>query len=202
MHGKPSITLLTHSTTSNIFTVNRAAYTVQLEGITVSKKVLTKFALVPDHTGAGQTMIDSGTQFTFLLGPVFDALRNEFISQTRGILQVLEDTDFIFQGAMDLCFRVPSTRTSFSDLPTVSLMFSGAEIVVTSDQLLYQVAGETRGNDSVYCFTFGNSELLGLEAFVIGHHHQQNVWVEFDLQNSRIGFAPIQCNVASLRLGI
>ncbi|MCL7029594.1 hypothetical protein MKW94_013923 [Papaver nudicaule] len=91
---------------------DRAAYTVQLEGIMVSKKVLTlpKYALVPDHTGAGQTMIDSGTQFTFLLGPVYDALRNEFISQTRGILQVLEDTDFIFQGAMDLCYRVPWTR--------------------------------------------------------------------------------------------
>ncbi|MCL7040055.1 hypothetical protein MKW94_013032 [Papaver nudicaule] len=183
---------------------DRAAYTVQLEGIMVSKKVLTlpKYALVPDHTGAGQTMIDSGTQFTFLLGPVYDALRNEFISQTRGILQVLDDTDFIFQGAMDLCYRVPPTRTGFSDLPTVSLMFSGAEIVVTSDQLLYQVAGEMRGSDSVYCFTFGNSELLGIEAFVIGHHHQQNVWVEFDLQNSRIGFAPIQCDVASLRLGV
>ncbi|KAI3993430.1 hypothetical protein MKX01_007875 [Papaver californicum] len=182
----------------------RAAYTVQLEGIMVSQKLLTlpKFALVPDHTGAGQTMIDSGTQFTFLLGPVYDALRNEFINQTRGILQVLEDTDFIFQGAMDLCYRVPSTRTGFSDLPTVSLMFSGAEIMVTPDQLLYQVAGEMRGSDSVYCFTFGNSELLGVDAFVIGHHHQQNVWVELDLQNSRIGFAPIQCGITSQRLEV
>ncbi|KAI3851311.1 hypothetical protein MKW92_011066 [Papaver armeniacum] len=170
---------------------DRSAYTVQLQGIMVSKKLLTlpKFALVPDHTGAGQTMIDSGTQFTFLLGSVYEALRNEFVNQTRGILHVLEEEDFVFQGA-------------FSDLPTVSLMFSGAEIVVTPDQLLYKVAGEMRGSDSVYCFTFGNSELLGIEAFVIGHHHQQNVWVEFDLQNSRIGFAPIHCGIASQRLGI
>ncbi|KAI3831638.1 hypothetical protein MKX03_031875 [Papaver bracteatum] len=183
---------------------DRAAYTVQLQGIMVAKKLLTlpKFALVPDHTGAGQTMIDSGTQFTFLLGPVYEALRNEFVHQTQGILHVLEEEDFVFQGAMDLCYRVPATRTSFSDLPTVSLMFNGAEIVVTPDQLLYKVAGEMRGSDSVYCFTFGNSEFLGIEAFVIGHHHQQNVWVEFDLQNSRIGFAPIRCGITSQRLGI
>ncbi|KAI6676328.1 hypothetical protein NL676_037124 [Syzygium grande] len=79
---------------------DRVAYTVQMEGIKVSGKVLPlpKSVFEPDHTGAGQTMVDSGTQFTFLLGPVYTALKNEFSGQTRGTLRVLNDPNFVFQG--------------------------------------------------------------------------------------------------------
>ncbi|KAK0591904.1 hypothetical protein LWI29_035750 [Acer saccharum] len=183
---------------------DRVAYTVQLEGIRVGRKLLNlpKSAFVPDHTGAGQTMVDSGTQFTFLLGPVYTALKNEFIQQTRGVLRVLNDPNFVFQGAMDLCYLVESTRPSMPVLPTVSLMFSGAEMSVSGQRLLYRVPGMVRGRDSVHCFTFGNSDLLGIEAFVIGHHHQQNVWMEFDLVRSRVGFAEVRCDQASQKLGL
>ncbi|KAF3433676.1 hypothetical protein FNV43_RR24779 [Rhamnella rubrinervis] len=183
---------------------DRVAYTVQLEGIRVSNKLLSlpKSVFVPDHTGAGQTMVDSGTQFTFLLGPVYTALKNEFVQQTKGLLTVLEEPNFVFQGAMDLCYRVPVSRTSFINLPTVSLMFRGAEMIVSGERLMFRVPGMMRGGDSVYCFTFGNSDLLGIEAFVIGHHHQQNVWMEFDLAKSRMGFAEVRCDLASQRLGL
>ncbi|MBA0571335.1 hypothetical protein Golob_004914 [Gossypium lobatum] len=184
---------------------DRVAYTVQLEGIKVGNKILNlpRSAFVPDHTGAGQTMVDSGTQFTFLMGPVYTALRNEFLQQTRRVLQVYNDPNFVFQGAMDLCYRVMGlSRPSFSNLPRVSLMFQGAEMSVSGERLLYRVPDMNKGSDSVYCFTFGNSDLLGIEAFVIGHHHQQNVWMEFDLVKSRVGFAEIRCDLAGQRLGI
>ncbi|KAJ4970752.1 hypothetical protein NE237_003851 [Protea cynaroides] len=181
---------------------DRAAYTVQLEGIKVSEKLLPlpKSVFVPDHTGAGQTMLDSGTQFTFLLGPAYSALRKEFLLQTRGLLTVLEDSNFVFQGTMDLCFRVPLNRTSLPTLPTVSLMFRGAEMRVSGERLLYLVTGEVRGGDQVYCFTFGNSDLMGVEAYIIGHHHQHNLWMEFDLENSRVGLVPVSCALAGQRL--
>ncbi|KAL3628655.1 Glutathione gamma-glutamylcysteinyltransferase 1 [Castilleja foliolosa] len=180
---------------------NRVAYTVQLEGIKVSEKLLPlpKSVFIPDHTGAGQTMVDSGTQFTFLLGPAYTSLKNEFINQTKGILRVLEDPDFVFQGAFDLCFMVPINKTGLPELPSVSLVFRGAEIIVSGGRLLYRVPGEMRGNDSVHCFTFGNSDLLGVEAYIIGHHHQQNVWMEFDLERSRIGVAQVRCDLAGQR---
>ncbi|XP_021295306.1 aspartic proteinase PCS1 [Herrania umbratica] len=184
---------------------DRVAYTVQLEGIKVGNKMLNlpRSAFLPDHTGAGQTMVDSGTQFTFLLGPVYTALKNEFLQQTRGVLRVQEDPNFVFQAAMDLCYLVSdSSRASFSNLPRVSLMFQGAEMSVSGERLLYRVPGMNKGSDSVYCFTFGNSDLLGIEAFVIGHHHQQNVWMEFDLVRSRVGFAEIRCDLAGQRLGM
>ncbi|OMO97249.1 Peptidase A1 [Corchorus olitorius] len=183
---------------------DRVAYTVQLEGIKVSGKLLPipKSVLVPDHTGAGQTMVDSGTQFTFLLGPVYNALRTEYLNQTQGVLRVLEDPNFVFQGAMDLCYRIPLGQNNLPNLPSVSLVFTGAEMVVSGDRLLYRVPGEIRGNDSVWCLSFGNSDLLGVEAYVIGHHHQQNVWMEFDLEKSRIGLAQVRCDLARQRFGV
>ncbi|EEF30826.1 Aspartic proteinase nepenthesin-2 precursor, putative [Ricinus communis] len=183
---------------------DRIAYTVQLEGIKVSDRLLPipKSVFEPDHTGAGQTMVDSGTQFTFLLGPAYTALRSEFLNQTTGFLRVLEDPDFVFQGAMDLCYRVPISQRVLPRLPTVSLVFNGAEMTVADERVLYRVPGEIRGNDSVHCLSFGNSDLLGVEAYVIGHHHQQNVWMEFDLERSRIGLAQVRCDLAGKRFGL
>ncbi|KAG9151495.1 hypothetical protein Leryth_015104 [Lithospermum erythrorhizon] len=200
-----SYTPLVHVTTKLPY-FDQVAYTVQLEGIRVGTTVLPqpKSAYVPDHTGAGQTMVDSGTQFTFLLGPVYNSLKNEFSRQMKGILRQLEDPNFVFQGAMDLCYRVELSRTILPSLPSVTLMFQGGvEMSVGGgDKLLYKVSGITRENDQVYCFTFGSSDLLGIEAFVIGHHHQQNLWMEFDLAKSRLGLAEVRCDLASQRLGV
>lgn len=183
---------------------DRVAYTVQLDGIRVAGVLLPipKSVLVPDHTGAGQTMVDSGTQFTFLLGPAYDALKTEFLRQTKGVLTVLNEPDFVFQGAFDLCFRIPAGKAPPAwRLPAVSLMFGGgAEVRVAGERLLYRAAGEARGLDAVWCFTFGNSDLVPLSAYVIGHHQQQDLWVEYDLRNARLGFAPVQCAQASRRL--
>lgn len=183
---------------------DQVAYSVPLEGIKVGEKLLSlpKSILQPDHTGAGQTMVDSGTQFSFLLGPVYTALKNEFLAQTKGKITQLGDPNYVFQGAMDLCYRMPLTQSGYPILPTVTLMFQGAEMSVSQERLLYRVPGEVRGLDGVHCFTFGNSDLLGVEAYIIGHHHQQNMWMEFDLVQSRVGLAEVKCNLASQRLGL
>ncbi|GAB4831823.1 Glutathione gamma-glutamylcysteinyltransferase 1, partial [Ancistrocladus abbreviatus] len=170
---------------------DRVAYSVHLEGIKVGAKLLplSKSILEPDHTGAGQTMVDSGTQFTFLLGPVYTILRDEFKAQTKGVLKPLDDPNYVYQGAMDSCFLIPLTQKTLPTLPTVTLIFQDAEMTVSTEQLLYRVPDGLRGSNSIHCFTFGNSDLLGIEAYVIGHHHQQNIWMEFDLAQSRVGLA-------------
>nr|KYP34645.1 Aspartic proteinase nepenthesin-1 [Cajanus cajan] len=181
---------------------DRSAYTVRFKGIKVSGQLLNISGndLIPDHTGAGQTMFDLGTQFTFLLGPVYNVLRDEFLKQTNGTLRVLDDPNFVFQIAMDLCYRVPMNRSELPVLPSVSLVFDGAEMRVSGEQLLYRVPGLVRGNDWVYCFTFGNSDLLGVEAFIIGHHQQENMWMEFDLVEHRIGLAHARCDLVGQKL--
>lgn len=176
--------------------LDRGAYTIQLEGIRVSQKALQlpESVFVPEHTAAGQTMVDSGTQFTFLLGPVYAALKKEFMLQTKGIVTLVEEPKYVFEGAMDLCYRVRGRTLPM--LPAVTLVFRGAEMRVEGERLLHGT-----GKEDVYCLTFGNSDLLGAEAFVIGHHHQQNVWMEFDLGKSRLGFTDTRCELASTRLG-
>lgn len=183
---------------------DRTAYTIRLRGIKVLDKTLpiSESVFIPDHTGAGQTMVDSGTQFTFLLGPAYSVLRSEFLNQTNTTLRVLDDPNFTFQIAMDLCYRVPMNQPNLPELPHVTLVFEGAEMRVSGDQLLYRVPGQVMGEDWVYCFTFGNSDLLGVEAFIIGHHQQQNFWMEFDLERSRIGLAHVSCSSVGQRLGL
>lgn len=181
---------------------NRAAYSVRLESIKVGNKLLPipKSVFLPDHTGAGQTMIDSGTQFTFLVGEAYNQLKQEFARQNRGLLMKPMGGNFVFQGAMDLCYQRP-VRAPFSQLlSTVTLTFDSAEITLEGHQLLYQVPRRYAGNGvakgrAIYCFTFGNSDLVPVEANIIGNHHQQNLWVEYDLQNSRIGFARARCRI-------
>lgn len=186
---------------------DRVAYSVQLESIRVGAKTLPipKSVLLPDHSGAGQTMVDSGTQFSFLLGPAYDILKQEFLSQTNGVLTPLNEPEFVFQGAFDMCFRGTEavTAAAMQRIPAVVLEFSGAEMAVEGKRLLYRVEGESRGaGDAVWCFTFGNADLVPMEAYVIGHHHQQNVWVEYDLENRRVGFAPVRCDLAGRKLGV
>uniref|UniRef100_A0A0D9VSG0 Peptidase A1 domain-containing protein n=1 Tax=Leersia perrieri TaxID=77586 RepID=A0A0D9VSG0_9ORYZ len=190
---------------------DRVAYSVQLDGIRVGAALLPipKSVLAPDHTGAGQTMVDSGTQFTFLLADAYAALKAEFTSQAqaRQLLSPLGEPGFVFQGAFDACFRgaEASVAAASALLPEVGLVLRGAEVAVAGEKLLYMVPGERRGEgedeEAVWCLTFGNSDMAGVSAYVIGHHHQQNVWVEYDLQNGRVGFAPARCDLATQRLG-
>ncbi|GJN31031.1 hypothetical protein PR202_gb19385 [Eleusine coracana subsp. coracana] len=198
---------------------DRAAYSVQLDGIRVgaTRLPIPEWALAPDHTGAGQTMLDSGTQFTFLLADAYAALKREFANQTRALLAPLDDDEhqnFAFQGAFDACFRATEARMAVvlarGLLPEVGLVLrGGAEVVVGGDRLLHAVPGERRRRgkeeeeeEAVWCLTFGSAEAAGVEAYVIGHHHQQDVWVEYDLRNGRVGFAPARCSiVAAQRLG-
>ncbi|CAL4938722.1 unnamed protein product [Urochloa decumbens] len=187
---------------------DRVAYSVHLDGIRVGTALLPipKSVLAPDHTGAGQTMVDSGTQFTFLLADAYAALKAEFLDRTREILPPLGEPGFVFQGAFDACFRGPEARVAAASrrLPEVGLVLRGAEVAVAGEKLLYRVPGERRGvgsAEAVWCLTFGNSDMAGMSAYVIGHHHQQNVWVEYDLQNGRVGFAPARCDLATQRLG-
>ncbi|KAI9116145.1 hypothetical protein K1719_013075 [Acacia pycnantha] len=137
-----------------------------------------------------------------LRGIKVSALRSEFLNQTNHRLRVVDDPNFAFQIAMDLCYRVPMNQTQLPGLPNVSLVFDGAEMTISDEQLLYRIPGQVMGGDSVYCFTFGNSDLLGVEQFIIGHHQQQNLWMEFDLEKSRIGLTHVSCSSVGERLGL
>ena len=85
-------------------------------------------------------------------------------------------------------------------LSPLMLLFDSAWIMLSIPQLLYKIPEHSAGDNvpfgkAIYCFTFGNSDLVPVEANIIGNHHQQNLWIEYDVQNSRIGFAQTRCNI-------
>ncbi|KAK1297935.1 Aspartic proteinase PCS1 [Acorus calamus] len=61
--------------------------------------------------------------------------------------------------------------------------------------------GEERRSRVGVLYDVWELDLVPMEAYVIGHHHQQNVWVEYDLRGGRVGFAPVRCDIAGQRLG-
>lgn len=178
---------------------NRVAYTVKLYGIKVGRRLLSipPTVFLPDNTGAGQTMVDSGTQFSFLLGAAYTPLRQAFLAHNRGTLNPVQVNFPNFQGPMDLCFAHPA-GAPFPEVTPVTLLFDSALLRLDSHQVLYPVPKEIAGaqnNRTIYCFTFGNSDSVPMYLNIIGNYHQQNLWIEYDLQNSRIGFARAVCNI-------
>lgn len=178
---------------------NRVAYSVKLYGIKVGRKLLSipPTVFLPDNTGAGQTMVDSGTQFSFLLGAAYTPLKEAFLERNQAILKPVQVSFRKYQGPMDLCFAQPA-GAPFPQVTPVSLLFDSARLRLESHQILYPVPKDIAGpqnNRTIYCFTFGNSDLVPMYMNIIGNYHQQNLWIEYDIQNSRIGFARAVCNI-------
>ncbi|KAH9309288.1 hypothetical protein KI387_037199 [Taxus chinensis] len=134
---------------------NRAAYNVILEGIKVGEKMLPipKSVFLPDHTGARQTMIDFGTQFTLLLGEAYTVLKREFTQQNRGRMNPM-NRNAVFQGALDLCYDLLTGSTQFLQVTPVTLIFNSTQLMLDSHELLYRVRNGTSINREIYCFTF------------------------------------------------
>ncbi|XP_020865706.1 aspartic proteinase PCS1 [Arabidopsis lyrata subsp. lyrata] len=64
----------------------------------------------------------------------------------------------------------------------------GVEILVPKERVLVNVG------DGIHCVGIGRSSMLGAASNIIGNVHQQNLWVEFDVTNRRVGFARADCS--------
>ncbi|XP_010273116.1 PREDICTED: aspartic proteinase PCS1-like [Nelumbo nucifera] len=164
-----------------------AAYTVVMEGIRIGGKRLniSRSVFRPNPSGAGQTIIDSGTEYTFLVEDAYAKVREEVV-RLVGPSKVKKG--YVYGGALDLCFNGDPVLIRQSIGGIVLEMGKGVEILVEKERVL---AGVGRG---VHCLSIGRSELLGVESSIIGNVHQQNLWVEFDLANRKVGFGRAECS--------
>ncbi|RAL53024.1 hypothetical protein DM860_016259 [Cuscuta australis] len=162
------------------------AYTVALSGIRIGGKKLNISASVfrPNAGGSGQTIIDSGTEYTFLVDTAYDAVRGEILRRAGAKLK----KDYVYQESMDMCFA--GNRTEIEQLigDMVFRFDNGVEIVIGKDRTLEGVGG------GILCVGIGRSEVLGVTSNIIGNFHQQNLWVEFDLAGQRVGFGKADCS--------
>ncbi|KAJ4960516.1 hypothetical protein NE237_020426 [Protea cynaroides] len=162
------------------------AFTVGMEGIRIGAKRLNipRSAFRPDSGGAGQTMIDSGTEFTFLVEGAYNKVKEEIMRLVGSRVK----KGFVYGQALDLCFDGDVTVIGRLVGDVVLELEKGVEIVLERDKLLADVGG------GVHCLSFGRSDLLGVESNIIGNFHQQNLWVEFDLANHRVGIGRADCS--------
>ncbi|KAF3439307.1 hypothetical protein FNV43_RR17583 [Rhamnella rubrinervis] len=159
-------------------------YYLTLQGISVGGKHLPidkdTFALQDD--GSGGVIIDSGTTITYLEQKAFDALKDEFISQTD--LPV----DTSGSEGLDLCFQLPSSSSSSDQtvrIPKLVFHFNGADLEFPPEN--YMLSDPDLG---VLCLAMGASSGMS----ILGNFQQQNTLVVYDLAKESLSFVPTQCD--------
>ncbi|XP_010547361.1 PREDICTED: aspartyl protease AED3-like [Tarenaya hassleriana] len=156
-------------------------YYVKLVGIRVGRKVVD---LPPDAiafnptTGAG-TIIDSGTVFTRLATPVYEAVRNEFRKRVKPRSAVVSSL-----GGFDTCYSTSIVA------PTVTFVFPGVNLTIPAENLLIH---STLGSTTCLAIAAAPDNVNSV-VNVIASMQQQNHRVLIDVPNSRLGLARERCS--------
>ncbi|KAL9272453.1 Aspartyl protease AED3-like protein [Drosera capensis] len=150
-------------------------YYVDLVGIRVGRRVvdIPASALKFDpSTGAG-TIFDSGTMFTRLVQPAYNAVRSE-VRRQMGNAMVSS------LGGFDTCYSVPIV------VPTITFMFRGMNMSLPPDNFIIHSS-----STSISCIAMAASpgDDINNVLNVIGNMQQQNHRVLFDVPNSRLAVA-------------
>ncbi|KAF7819852.1 protein ASPARTIC PROTEASE IN GUARD CELL 1 [Senna tora] len=146
-------------------------YYVGLTGISVGGRTVSlppsSFAL--DQSGRGGIIVDCGTAVTRLQTQAYNAVRDEFVRQTRNLRSTSGFALF------DTCYDFSSLKSV--TVPTVSFQFSGGKSWALPAKN-YLIPVDSAGT---FCFAFApSSQSLS----IIGNVQQQGTRVSFDLANS------------------
>ncbi|CAL5368266.1 unnamed protein product [Camellia sinensis] len=185
-HTFQYVNLLTFPQSQRMPNLDPLAFTLPMVGMRIGMTKLNVSAEVfrPNAGGAGQTMIDSGSEFTYLVDEAYAKVRNEIVRLVGPKLK----KGYVYEGALDMCFDGNAVEIGRSIGDLVFEFEKGVEIVVPKERVLADVGG------GVHCLGIGRSELLGAASSIIGNVHQQNLWVEYDLVNRRVGFGKADCS--------
>ncbi|KAK9122868.1 hypothetical protein Sjap_012470 [Stephania japonica] len=156
----------------------------------VQVKIAAKY-LSPQPDGNGGVIVDSGTTFTVMEGPVFEPVAREFVKQVENRYKRLRGVE----GRVGLspCFNVSGAKDV--TFPKLVLHFKGgADMELPSPNFIAFVGRES----DVVCMTVstvGGDEGEGVSgpAVILGNHLMQNFYVEYDLMNNRFGFRRQVC---------
>ncbi|KAL2317282.1 hypothetical protein Fmac_031158 [Flemingia macrophylla] len=178
------VNMLTFTQSQRMPNLDPFAYTLPMQGITINGKRLAIPPSVfrPNAGGSGQTIIDSATEFTFLVDAAYDMVREE-ITKAAGPGK----KGFVYGGVADMCFEGNAVEIGRLIGDVALELENDVKIVVPKESVLADVGG------GVHCVGIGRSERLGAASNIIGNLHQQNLWVEYDLANRRLGFAVADC---------
>lgn len=180
------VNLLTFSQSQRMPNLDPLAYTLPLQGISIGGKKLNipPSVFKPNAGGSGQTMIDSGSEFTYLVDEAYNVIREELVKKVGPKIK----KGYMYGGVADICFDGDAIEIGRLVGDMVFEFEKGVQIVIPKERVLATVDG------GVHCLGIGKSERLGAGGNIIGNFHQQNLWVEFDLANRRVGFGEADCS--------
>ncbi|XP_054798500.1 aspartic proteinase PCS1-like [Prosopis cineraria] len=184
--GFQYVPLLTFRQSQRMPNLDPLAFTLPMQGIRIGAKRLSILPSVfrPNAGGSGQTMIDSGSEFTYLVDEAYNKVREEVVRLAGPKLK----KDYMYGGVSDMCFDGDAMEIGRLIGDMAFEFEKGVEIVIPKEQILADVGG------GVKCVGVGRSDRLGAASNIIGNFHQQNLWVEFDLANRRVGFGKADCS--------
>ncbi|GER41856.1 eukaryotic aspartyl protease family protein [Striga asiatica] len=178
-------------------TWENTGYLVNIEKIMVGGvkvEVPTEYLTVNETSGNGGMMVEAGYTISVMVGRVFASLAREFEKQvgkkyTRAVEMENESSFYP-------CYYVKDS--AMKGLPELGFHFEGgAELDMPLENYFEYF------NESVICMTiwsYGNettTDALEGPAMVLGQRQMQNVYVDYDLANNRLGFFPKNCSQGS-----
>ncbi|TVU38632.1 hypothetical protein EJB05_12016, partial [Eragrostis curvula] len=153
-------------------------YYLNLTGISLGATALSipanAFALNVDGTGG--LIIDSGTTITSLANAAYQQVR-----AAVSALVTLPTADGSDATGLDLCFVLPSPTSAPPAMPSMTLHFDGADMVLPADS--YMISGS-----GVWCLAMRNQTDGAMST--LGNYQQQNMHILYDVQKETLSFAP------------
>ncbi|KAG5556457.1 hypothetical protein RHGRI_006905 [Rhododendron griersonianum] len=166
-------------------------YYVNLRKITVGgKHVRVPYdLLVQGSDGHGGTIVDSGTTFTFMEGKVYEAVAREF---ERQMAHYSRDAGVENQSGFRPCYNVSGGEEVVSLFPELVFHFKGGAKMELPLANYFSLVGESMA----VCMTIvtdTGGDIAGGPSIVLGNYQQQDFYLEYDLENERLGFRKQTC---------
>ena len=168
-------------------------YYVTLRHIIVGEKrvkIPYKF-MVPGSGGNGGTIVDSGSTFTFMEKPVFEAVATEIETQMANYTRA---TNMEARAGLKPCFNLSGVDSV--PFPRLVFQFKGGAKMELPVANSFSLVGDL----SVSCLTIVTNEaaaaasiLNGGPSIILGNYQSQNFYTEYDLKNERFGFRRQRC---------
>ncbi|CAN6183625.1 unnamed protein product [Urochloa humidicola] len=158
-------------------------YYLNLKGISLGATALSipagAFSLKAN--GSGGLIIDSGTTFTSLADAAYQRIRAAVVS----LVTLPTSADGSAATGFDLCFSLPSLKSAPPAMPSMTLHFDGADMVLPSDNYMMHDSG-------VWCLAMQNQ--TDGEISILGNYQQQNMHILYDVGRETLSFAPTKCS--------
>lgn len=171
MHFTPMIT--NHAVVASLYYISVVGFSVNNQRLNIPQGTFDIEA-----NGGGGMILDSGTTYTYLPNAAFAELQQAFD-------KLVKLPRYTGHPYLPLCYATSGGQAQAVAVPPLSLHLQGVDLALPLDN--YFIPVDSQGN---YCLAMIPTS-GGLQ--IVGNLLHQNYKVLYDLDNSRIGFAPKSC---------